>query len=82
MWHTDDEEGDEEGSPEERSGEARSRVKMGCHVRGVQRVSSMLRGEAHAVAIAMSRVPDITDLRRVIDDRFVHAVSVIQLLRS
>lgn len=81
MWHTDDEEGDEKGSAEERSGEARSRVKMGCHVGGEQRVS-MLRGEAHAVAIAMSRVPDIVDLGRVIDDRFVHAVSVIQRLRS
>lgn len=54
---------------------------MGYHVGGVQRVS-MLRGETHAVAIAMSRVPDIVDLGRVIDDRSVHAVSVIQLLWS
>ena len=53
MWHTDDKERDEEGSAKERSGEARSRVEMGCHVGGMPRVS-MLRGGSHAVAIVMS----------------------------
>ena len=31
MRHTDDQEGDEEGSAKEGSGEAGSRVEMGCH---------------------------------------------------
>ena len=61
MGHTDDEEGDEEGSAEERSGEARSRVEMWCHVGGVQR-GSMLKGGAHAVAIAISWQRDISGL--------------------
>ena len=31
MWHTDHQEGNEQGSAEERGGEAGSRMKMGCH---------------------------------------------------